>query len=93
MSGDGITNFYYNKDVFSRLKKDKRIGFHMGTIGNGIGERYILVKRFVTTDYISHPKMFLTININYLFYLFLCFYTISMNYWQLFLVLFLSSFY
>ena len=62
MSGDGITNFYYNKDVFSRLKKDKRIGFHMGTIGNGIGERYRLVKRFVTTDYISHPKMFLTIN-------------------------------
>jgi hypothetical protein len=67
LSGDGITNFYYNKDVFSRLKKDKRIGFHMGTIGNGIGERYRLVKRFLNTDYISHPKMFLTINYKHQF--------------------------
>ena len=39
----------------------------MGTIGNGIGERYRLVKRFLTTDYISHPKMFLTINYKHQF--------------------------
>lgn len=64
-SGDGITNFYYYKDIFRKLPKEKRLGIHMGTLGDRMPDRYNLVKRLLLTDYCSHPNLFFTLNTNH----------------------------
>jgi hypothetical protein len=60
--GNGITTFYYHRNTYKRLPKDRRLGIHIGTLGDRLADRYKLIKELLANDYCNHKDLYLTLN-------------------------------